>query len=324
MHTSRLLLPATIFTALSCVYSGCGNANGNLDLGGSLASKPTLRASPSKIGFGSTAVGSRSSRTLTLTNSGTETLTIFQLAATGQGFAVSTPSFPVSLSINQSVSVRATFAPSVGGPAEGIISISSNVSDSTATIPLAGTGVIGQLDLRPTTVSFGRVAVGHDAILPIILTNTGAANVMVSQVTVTGTGFAAGSLTLPLALVPGQDTNLSVTFTPTTVGSFTGSIAVVSSATNSPAIESLSGSGTTSHSVDLSWKASPSPNILGYYIFRSNAASAPFIKLNSIPISGTTYTDTTVQSGTYYYACTAVDSSGIESGYSNVAQATVP
>lgn len=37
------------------------------------------------------------------------------------------------------------------------------------------------------------------------------------------------------------------------------------------------------------------------------------------------YSDSTVQSGmTYYYVTTAVDSSGTESSYSNLAQAVVP
>jgi fibronectin type 3 domain-containing protein len=39
----------------------------------------------------------------------------------------------------------------------------------------------------------------------------------------------------------------------------------------------------------------------------------------------TVYADNSVTSGqTYYYATTAVDSSGAESGYSNIAQAVVP
>ncbi len=48
-------------------------------------------------------------------------------------------------------------------------------------------------------------------------------------------------------------------------------------------------------------------------------------KLNSSPQAGTTYVDSTVQSGTtYYYVVTAVSSSGAESSYSNQATAVVP
>ena len=80
-----------------------------------------------------------------------------------------------------------------------------------------------------------------------------------------------------------------------------------------------------SHSVTLSWAPSSSPDVAGYYVYRGMTAKGPFEKLNSDPTRDTTYTDTAVVSGTtYYYVVTAVDSSGNESGYSNVAEATVP
>jgi fibronectin type 3 domain-containing protein len=47
--------------------------------------------------------------------------------------------------------------------------------------------------------------------------------------------------------------------------------------------------------------------------------------LNSSLAATTTYIDTTVQAGqTYYYVVTAVDSSNVESAYSNQASATIP
>lgn len=89
---------------------------------------------------------------------------------------------------------------------------------------------------------------------------------------------------------------------------------------------SSSGSGSGGgglHTVNLSWKASTSSNIVGYNIYRGTAADS-FGLLSSMN-PGTTYTDTTVQNGqTYYYAVKAVDSAGVESSYSNTAQAAVP
>jgi len=78
-----------------------------------------------------------------------------------------------------------------------------------------------------------------------------------------------------------------------------------------------------SHSVSLSWAETSS--VVGYYVYRGAQATGPFSKLNSSPNPATVYTDSTVTSGqTYYYVTTAVDSSGLETVYSNVAQATVP
>ena len=78
-----------------------------------------------------------------------------------------------------------------------------------------------------------------------------------------------------------------------------------------------------SHYVSLSWAETSS--VIGYYVYRGTQATGPFSKLNSSPAPATVYTDSTVTSGhTYYYVTTAVDSSGFETFYSNVAQTTVP
>ena len=79
-----------------------------------------------------------------------------------------------------------------------------------------------------------------------------------------------------------------------------------------------------SHSVSISWTASTS-SVTGYNIYRSTVSGSGYIKLNSIPVAGLTYTDTTVQSGTtYFYVATALTSGGTESGDSNQATAIVP
>src|SRR5262249_31366860 len=78
------------------------------------------------------------------------------------------------------------------------------------------------------------------------------------------------------------------------------------------------------HSVDLTWNAVSLP-VAGYNVYRGTQPSGPFVKLNSSLDTATTYTDASVISGqTYYYAATSVDSSGTESSYSNIAQATIP
>jgi hypothetical protein len=81
----------------------------------------------------------------------------------------------------------------------------------------------------------------------------------------------------------------------------------------------------TQHSVSLSWNASTS-SVIGYNIYRGTKHSGPYPqKLTSTPQSATTFTDSTVKSGTtYYYVVTAVNSSLQESDYSNEAQAVIP
>ena len=83
------------------------------------------------------------------------------------------------------------------------------------------------------------------------------------------------------------------------------------------------GTARDAHSVNLSWRASSSSNVVGYNVYRGTVAGS-YALLNSMN-AGTSYSDATVQNGqTYYYAVTAVDSAGVESAFSNPAQAVIP
>ncbi|MBZ5668263.1 MAG: hypothetical protein LAO04_00830 [Acidobacteriia bacterium] len=85
--------------------------------------------------------------------------------------------------------------------------------------------------------------------------------------------------------------------------------------------------GPSGHYVVLTWVASATSGVTGYNIYRGTTSGGPYpTKLNSSPVSGTTYTDDTVQAGeTCYYVVTAIASDGVtESAYSDEASATVP
>jgi fibronectin type 3 domain-containing protein len=76
------------------------------------------------------------------------------------------------------------------------------------------------------------------------------------------------------------------------------------------------------HSVNLSWKASASA-VLGYNVYRRDRSG--FSKINSVPVIGTSYVDSSVQPGlTYYYITRAVSSTGTESSPSNEIRVVVP
>ncbi len=85
----------------------------------------------------------------------------------------------------------------------------------------------------------------------------------------------------------------------------------------------VSNDGVT-HSVTLTWDASTSSNVAGYYVYRGSASGGPYTKLSSL-LSSDSYVDGSVQAGqTYFYVTTAADSSGDESAYSNDVQAAIP
>jgi fibronectin type 3 domain-containing protein len=65
--------------------------------------------------------------------------------------------------------------------------------------------------------------------------------------------------------------------------------------------------------------------VVGYNTYRGIVSGGPYTRINSALYTAPFSTDSTVQAGqTYYYVTTAVDSSGLESAYSNQVQAVVP
>ena len=77
------------------------------------------------------------------------------------------------------------------------------------------------------------------------------------------------------------------------------------------------------HSVSLTWMPSTSSGV-SYNVYRGTVSGGPYNLLKG-GVSSTAYTDSNVQSGsTYYYVTTAVDASGVQSVYSDEAQAVIP
>ena len=80
----------------------------------------------------------------------------------------------------------------------------------------------------------------------------------------------------------------------------------------------------TQHVVELSWHSSAS-TVVGYKVYRGTQHLGPYVVLNSMSNSETSFTDSTVQSGiTYYYVVTAVDAQTLESEYTNEGVGAIP
>jgi fibronectin type 3 domain-containing protein len=118
----------------------------------------------------------------------------------------------------------------------------------------------------------------------------------------------------------GQSVSFTVTFTPSTPGSASGSLTFTSNASSSPTVQSLSGTGQPW--VGLSWNASS--GAVSYNIYRKLSTATSYTQIASGNTTAS-YTDNTVTAGdTYDYMVTAVNAEDQESGDSNMAQAVVP
>src|SRR5205814_894607 len=93
------------------------------------------------VAFGNVNVGSSKAQTLTLTNSGTASLTISQATVSGTGYSISGLTLPLTLAAGQTTPLSAAFAPSAAGSTTGRISLVRNATNSPASEPLSGTGI---------------------------------------------------------------------------------------------------------------------------------------------------------------------------------------
>ena len=299
--------------ALAIPLSGTGAASGQ------------LTANPASLAFGSVQVGGNITLLDSFTNTGGSSVTISQATVTGTGFSISGLSFPLVLTPGASVTFSAEFTPLSAVSATGGITVVSNASNPSLGVSLSGTGTApGQLTLAPTAVSFGNATVGTNVSQGSSL-SAGGASVTVSSASMSSTEFSLTGIAFPMTIAAGQSVPVTLTFSPATSGAASAVLSVTSNASNAPA-QSLNGTGVApaSHSVSLSWTDTNS-GIAGFNVYRGSVSGGPYTQINPSLEANAAYSDTSVVAGqTYYYVATAVDGSGVESGYSNEAQGVIP
>jgi hypothetical protein len=262
---SGLTTPVTVSVGQSVPFSASftpvtsGAVSGTITLGGSGSSfsltvpltgtgtQPQFSATPASASFGSVTVGNSNSQTITLSNSGNATLTISSATVSGAAFSMSSMSTPTTIAAGGTAQFNVVFTPTASSAVTGTISLVSNAPNSPLTIALTGTGTSASqlLSASPTTLSFGNVNDGTTSSLSVTLTNSGNADITISGVTTTGSGFSTSGGS-GVTLSANQTTTVSVAFDPSTAGAVSGKVSVASNATNSPAVITVTGTGVAS------------------------------------------------------------------------------
>ena len=203
-------------------------------------------ANPTTVAFGNVVVGGSGTILETFQNNGSTKLTISQASISGAGFKKESCKLPVTLIAGQSKTCSLFFYPASSGSVQGALLVywrTSGGTRQTTTIVLSGTGVSsGQLQGQPTALNFGSQQTGSSTSLAETVTNSGSTAITISQVSVSGTGFAFSGINPPVTLSGGQSAGFSVTFAPQSGGSSSGSLVINSNATNGSLSIALAGS----------------------------------------------------------------------------------
>src|SRR5271170_1065423 len=249
-----------------------------------------IEISPSSVSFGSVTMGQSATKPVTLTNTGTEALSVSGIAVAGAGFTASGPHLPISLAAGQSTSISAVFKPTAGAADTGTITITSNAAGSPSLVALSGTGTTGAtaaaLTATPSSIAFGSVAVGSEATQTIHVENTGGESASISKLTISGSGVSLSGLTAPMTLAAGQTANLTVTYKPVAAGTLTASLSITSNATDASVVVGINATATSS-----TLAATPSSVGFGNVVVGSDTTQT--IRLQNIGTSQVTISNIT-------------------------------
>ena len=204
---------------------------------------PVAGFSASSVKLANTLVGqSSAASTVTLTNSGSVSLSISNVSVSGD-FSETDTCAGQTIAPTGTCTVSVKFTPSVVGAISGALTITDNALNTPQVLAVSGTG-LAQLSVAPASENFATVTVGTtSASKTVTLTNntSGALN----YTFLTSSNFAVhGSGTTPCngTLAGKAKCTVSVSFTPTANGTAEGSLAV-SSASFSTQLAALTGVG---------------------------------------------------------------------------------
>ena len=255
---------AQITVAPISTYGVALDSAGNLYIG-NLQNTTTLEVQRSvapTLSFASTAVGSTSdSQALTIQNIGNQPLNAvtpglsisanFEQQAGPGTPADCTPTF--SLTPGASCNLSISFAPQTVGALQGTEAIGDNAlnaPNAIQTVSLSGTstGTAPQASLSTNILSFGNQTVGTaSAAQTVVLSNSGQTALSIASINISG-NFAETN-NCGNSLAQGTSCQISVTFTPQSIGALAGMLTITGNNNNvagSIQTVSLTGTGTGS------------------------------------------------------------------------------
>jgi hypothetical protein len=207
----------------------------------------------SGISYGSIPAGSSSSQSVNFQNVGNAPLTIDSLSISGTNsadfkFDPTNTTCPLQggiLTAQQLCTATVLFVPVTGGPLTASLALAFEaLPGSPWVVPLSGTGS-GQVSstIAPTSLTFANQAVGTSSqAQSLTISSTGTVNIDFSSVVLTNTTDFSMINSCNSSLNPTNSCTIGITFTPSKLGSITGSVVVTTNEATSHTIP-ISGNG---------------------------------------------------------------------------------
>ncbi|HTU42122.1 MAG TPA: alkaline phosphatase family protein [Candidatus Aquilonibacter sp.] len=176
---------------------------------------------------------------ITLINTGTSALSLADVATVGEFSETNTCGS--SLSAGGQCTIEVSAAPTTSGVLYGnlVVTDSDPTSQQMVRLQATGTAVV----LNRSSLNFGDVAVNTTSRPQTInMQNTGATTLNIALIQ--SSTYYSEKNTCGNSLAPGANCNISITFTPTQMGTLTGALTITDSDGTSPQTVRLTGTGT--------------------------------------------------------------------------------
>jgi hypothetical protein len=249
------LLTATL--ALNPTVNVTAQASVGINVSGP---EPAVSLSVTSVSFGSEPLGySTAAQNVTLTNTGSATLTITSIRLTGANPTafVSSNTCGASVAAGATCRIGVRFAPTVTGALSAAITLTDSAAGSPGSITLSGTGIAipaASLTLSTNSLSFGSEPTGSStAAQDVIVTNSGAGTIYFRSITLAGanpTSFVSSN-TCAVTLAAGATCRIGVRFAPTVTGALSATITLTDNTGDSPESITLSGTGVADQTASL-------------------------------------------------------------------------
>lgn len=224
-------------------------------------SPPIAVSAGGTISVPNTQVGQSSSLSVQLQNTGSATGTVNTISIAGQGYALnSVPVLPQTLAVGASLTFTITFTPTQPGAANGTLIVNSETFQlngsglgSLLTFSYVTGGTTITLNTANDSVIFSPLAISQSEQISFDVTNSGTLPATLSNI---GVGQTEGPFTisglppLPVTLAPNGSFQITITFTPVSLGFSNGTlvldsttITLVGSGTAPPALPAYTISG---------------------------------------------------------------------------------
>jgi hypothetical protein len=201
-----------------------------------LSARPSAELALTALTWTSAETGGAFVKTLVIHNLGSQDLSASFTTSDGP-FTASPPSLTIAPGDSAAASI--TFSPTSAGTTESSLLVATNDPDRpSVSVSLSGTALApasAAILLRQSSLSWSGVVLGATVEAPVTILNTGGADLVISAISV-GDGPFSVDLT-GITLTPGDSTSVSVGFSPTDVGTFTGTLAISSNDLDSPSLQ---------------------------------------------------------------------------------------